>query len=141
MFLVILRCLLINNSALKLQNSHIRIVAAMLLPAMWWLFFNSEANWHYHLSPTGEIIKHSHPYTHSESQDDSPLPFQEHSHKQADYVCLEQVTKTGALEAGACEIRQFFVPECDGGAPEFYLPPATTPRLLTNLFRGPPAIS
>jgi hypothetical protein len=136
-----LRCSFINNPTLKSKNFHIRIVAVMLLPAMWWLFFNSEANWHYHLSPTGEVIKHSHPYTHSERPDDSPLPFQEHNHKQADYVCLEQVTQTGALEAGPCELLQFFSSERDCCAPEFYLPPASAPRLLNTFFRGPPAIS
>ncbi len=136
-----MRCLSFNNSFLKLLNNHRQIVAALLLPAMCWLFFNSAANWHYHLSPTGEIVKHSHPYTHSEGEDNGAQPFQEHSHKQSDFASLEQVTKTGALEANECELLLFFEPESDGGLPDFYLAPVTSPPLPANAFRGPPAIS
>lgn len=112
-----------------------------MLPVMCWLFFNSAANWHYHLSPTGEIVKHSHPYTQSEGQDAGAMPFQEHSHKQSDFACLEQVTKTGALEASECALLMFFEPENDGCVPGYYLPPVTILLLPANVFRGPPSIS
>jgi hypothetical protein len=117
-----------------------QVFALVLIPVMLWLFFNASANWHYHKLPTGEVVKHSHPFSPSPDGSGTPAPYQGHEHSAAEYICLDQYSNTDTHSPG-------------GDAGFFYNAnhcPATQEigehsHLLQfipqNALRGPPSVS
>jgi hypothetical protein len=59
-----------------------------------WLFYNQSAYWHFHITPAGIIIEHSHPFTNSASPD---TPFQKHHHSDFEYSILTQISNAFSL--------------------------------------------
>ena len=59
----------------------------ILIGSTTWLFTNSIINQHSHITSTGIIITHSHPYTPDKN---NHSPFQSHKHSANDLFLLEQ---------------------------------------------------
>lgn len=116
-------------------------LAGLMIPALLWLFFSSTSYWHYHISPYGEVIRHSHPYAQSSGSGEAEGPFQTHQHSQAGYICLEQITKTSATQSAPCQNIVFFEPEPEIRELIIPSPPLSRPLLPKNILRGPPSLS
>ncbi len=61
------------------------VFIAILLPAIFCLYFNQAFNGHSHKLPNGEIVHHAHPYQH---QNNNESPFENHRHTEFEYVIL-----------------------------------------------------
>lgn len=69
---------------------HFRLLFLILiLPALVWLFYNQEANWHYTRLPNGMLIEHAHPY---DKHNSSHSPVQNHSHTKSELLYLDIIT-------------------------------------------------
>ena len=62
---------------------------AIILPAIFWLMFNSITNGHYHRMQSGVVIYHSHPFIHNTNNN---LPFENHHHSESEYFILAQIS-------------------------------------------------
>lgn len=69
---------------------HFRLLfVVLILPALVWLFYNQEANWHYTRLPNGMLIEHAHPY---DKHNSSHSPVQNHSHTKSELLYLDIIT-------------------------------------------------
>jgi hypothetical protein len=71
-----------------------QILLLISLPLVLWLFFSQSAFWHFHITPAGIIIEHSHPFTNNASPD---TPFQKHHHSDFEYSILTQLSNVFSL--------------------------------------------
>ena len=106
-----------------------------ILPVLW-LFFNHSANWHYHQTRCGQVVKHAHPYQHSNTQDTSPNTPHEHSEKE--FLAISLLSGAENFDPGNilcdflyCLPQQELVFNTAGKK-------ASTPILHHQALRGPP---
>jgi hypothetical protein len=71
-----------------------QILILISLPLVMWLFFSQSAFWHFHVTPSGIIIEHSHPFTNNSFPDS---PFQKHHHSDFEYSTLSQLSNVLSL--------------------------------------------
>jgi hypothetical protein len=65
-----------------------------VLPMVLWLFYSRTAYWHFHISPSGIVIEHSHPYKNNPAQG---TPFQKHNHTDFEYSVLAQLGNISSI--------------------------------------------
>jgi len=65
------------------------LVLILLIPALFLLYYNSAANWHFHLLKNGTLIEHSHPYSKATSPGS---PFASHNHSASDLLYLDMIS-------------------------------------------------
>lgn len=68
-----------------------KIILLLSLPLVLWLFYNQVANWHFHVTQTGIVVEHAHPYRNNPV---TGTPFQRHHHTDAElsfYTLLSSV--------------------------------------------------
>jgi hypothetical protein len=114
-----------------------KIVLLIALPFVLWLFYSHTAYWHFHMTPAGVVIQHSHPYT---SNTASGTPFQKHTHTDFEYSLLAQLSNVAGLMIFLLAL--FFMLQAVVSAPSFYR--SNLQRVYdneTNPLRGPPFIS
>ncbi|MCD6565875.1 MAG: hypothetical protein J7K53_08015 [Bacteroidales bacterium] len=70
------------------------LLLVVLIPAMTWMFYNKEANWHYTRLPNGMVIVHAHPY---DKHSHSHTPFPNHSHTKSELLYLDIITHFSIL--------------------------------------------
>ncbi len=65
-------------------------VIAFLIPAILAITYNAVVNKHYHVTASGVVIEHAHPFAKS----NSATPFQKHKHTKAELVFLALLSNT-----------------------------------------------
>ncbi|MFO7617442.1 MAG: hypothetical protein R6V75_09340 [Bacteroidales bacterium] len=69
-----------------------------MIPALFLIYYNSAANWHFHLLKNGTLIEHSHPY----SKPSGPnQPFSNHNHSASDLLYLDMISQVLVLVLAA----------------------------------------
>ena len=66
----------------------------LAIPAVMLLFYNQKANWHYHITDSGFIVEHAHPFKNSQLPDS---PYQNHKHSDTEYFLLAQISQIATL--------------------------------------------
>jgi hypothetical protein len=66
-----------------------KLLLALVLPALIWLFYNQTANWHYTRLANGALIEHAHPY---DKHGNSNLPGPNHPHSESELLFLNLIT-------------------------------------------------
>ena len=125
-----------------MSSQHIqrKVFALLLIPAMLWLFFNASANWHYHKLPTGEVVKHSHPFSPSPNNN-TPSPFQGHEHSAQEFSCLDQYANPDASNSQDGDGINYFQSTQELILQTIPAPPSLASALPKNILRGPPSVS
>jgi hypothetical protein len=59
---------------------------ALVLPLLLWMLLNATLNRHSHLTATGTLVSHAHPF---EKKQEGSSPFQSHSHTTREYLLLD----------------------------------------------------
>ena len=71
-----------------------RFIGIALIPIFILLGLNANYNWHYHITPSGQILGHAHPYNH---QSESQSPVKSHKHNNLELFLINSFSNTGFL--------------------------------------------
>jgi hypothetical protein len=71
-----------------------KVLLLITLPFVLWLFYSHSAYWHFHITPAGVVVEHSHPF---KSNTTPGTPFQKHSHTEFEYSVLAQFSSTTSI--------------------------------------------
>jgi len=71
-----------------------RTLVLALIPVTMLLVHNQLSNWHYHVLPSGIIVKHAHPYN---KADNNNSPFGKHKHSDFEFFILGQIAALSVI--------------------------------------------
>ncbi len=86
----------------------------MLLLPVCWLFHNSNANWHYHQLPNGQLVKHAHPFqsqAENNPERETGFPFENHHHSEKEIFFLGTISDFHTIVVAECCTTIPLVPE------------------------------
>ncbi len=107
------------------------------IPLLAFLYYNQAANWHYHVTSSGVVVEHAHPFTNSQIPG---TPYQEHEHSDFEYLVLAQLMHTIGWIVLALLLLGMHFPKISHAWPLHHIPHPSgiDPDLCSP--RGPPSI-